>query len=103
MVQSDRVVRWDGRGSLCRRKLATLILRAACFGCASAAHARLLLCSWAPIVQSNENISPHVLRRVAKELAELVNDPPEGIKIHVNDDDITDIQASISGPGASRI
>eukprot|EP00050_Salpingoeca_kvevrii_P017189 m.62740 g.62740 ORF g.62740 m.62740 type:complete len:196 (-) comp7418_c0_seq1:258-845(-) len=47
---------------------------------------------------SNENISPQVLRRVAKELAELVSNPPEGIKVHVNDDDITDIQASISGP-----
>lgn len=25
--------------------------------------------------------------------------PPEGIKVHMNDEDITDIQATITGPG----
>jgi len=30
---------------------------------------------------------------------DLVNDPPEGIKVNVNDEDITDIQAYIEGPG----
>jgi hypothetical protein len=30
---------------------------------------------------------------------DLVNDPPEGIKVNMNDEDITDIQAYIEGPG----
>jgi len=47
---------------------------------------------------TNENISPQVIKRVAKEVMKLVKDSPEGIKIHVNDDDITDIQATITGP-----
>ena len=46
-----------------------------------------------------ENFSPQVIRQVARELAELCNDPPEGIKVFMNDDDITDIQAQIEGPG----
>ena len=29
----------------------------------------------------------------------LAEDPPEGIKVFVNEDDITDIQATIEGPG----
>ena len=36
---------------------------------------------------------------MAKEIADLCNDPPEGIKIFPNDEDITDIQAQIEGPG----
>jgi ubiquitin-conjugating enzyme E2 S len=46
-----------------------------------------------------ENLSPQIIRRVSKELQELLTEPPEGIKISVNDDDITDIQAYIEGPG----
>ena len=36
---------------------------------------------------------------MAKELQQLQKDPPEGIKIIVNDSDLTDIQALIEGPG----
>jgi ubiquitin-conjugating enzyme E2 S len=36
---------------------------------------------------------------VVKEMNDLVNDPPEGIKVSINDEDITDIQAYIEGPG----
>ena len=46
-----------------------------------------------------ENFSPHIIRLVAKEIAELKKEPPEGIKIHINDEDVTDIQATIEGPG----
>eukprot|EP00043_Microstomoeca_roanoka_P002353 m.37809 g.37809 ORF g.37809 m.37809 type:complete len:204 (+) comp11432_c1_seq1:349-960(+) len=46
----------------------------------------------------NENISPLVLRRVTKEIAKLTKTPPEGIKVHINEADITDIQATIVGP-----
>ena len=41
------------------------------------------------------------MRRIAKELAALSNDAPEGITIHVNEADMTDVQATIIGPGGS--
>ena len=46
-----------------------------------------------------ENVSPQVIRRVTKEVMELAESPPEGIKVFVNEEDITDIQATIIGPG----
>ena len=46
-----------------------------------------------------ENVSPQVIRRVTKEVLELAESPPEGIKVFVNEEDITDIQATITGPG----
>ncbi|XP_029176483.1 ubiquitin-conjugating enzyme E2 S isoform X2 [Nylanderia fulva] len=53
----------------------------------------------AAAVSSNvENLSPQIIRRVAKEMAELAAQPPEGIRVISNDDDITDIQAVIEGP-----
>ncbi|XP_065065732.1 ubiquitin-conjugating enzyme E2 S-like [Rhopilema esculentum] len=48
-----------------------------------------------------ENISPHALKQVAKELQKLQKDPPEGIKVIVNDSDLTDIQALIEGPAGT--
>lgn len=45
-----------------------------------------------------ENVSPQVIRQVAKELSDLAADPPEGIKVFPNEEDITDIQATIDGP-----
>jgi len=48
-----------------------------------------------------ENLSPQIIRQVAKELHELASDPPEGIKVYINDEDITDIQASIEGPAGT--
>lgn len=50
-------------------------------------------------LQSNvENFSPQIIRQVAKELSGLVSDPPEGIKVFPNEDDITEIHATIEGP-----
>lgn len=46
-----------------------------------------------------ENVSPQILRQVTKELMDLQKDPPEGIKVTINEDDITDIQAAVDGPG----
>lgn len=46
-----------------------------------------------------ENLSPQCIRQVAKELQDLVKTPPEGIKVNLNEQDITDIQALIEGPG----
>lgn len=47
---------------------------------------------------AQENIAPQTLRRLSKEVGKLVSTPPEDIKIHVNEEDITDIQATITGP-----
>ncbi|VDI62761.1 ubiquitin-conjugating enzyme E2 S-like isoform X2 [Mytilus galloprovincialis] len=52
-------------------------------------------------VSNVENLSPQVIRSLAKEIADLCNDPPEGIKIFPNDEDITDIQAHIEGPAGT--
>ncbi|KAJ8037886.1 Ubiquitin-conjugating enzyme E2 S [Holothuria leucospilota] len=48
-----------------------------------------------------ENLSPQVLRQVAKEVAELAKDPLEGVKVYPNDEDITDIQATVEGPAGT--
>ncbi|KAL3876355.1 hypothetical protein ACJMK2_034213 [Sinanodonta woodiana] len=48
-----------------------------------------------------ENLSPQIIRQVAKELSDLARDPPEGIKVFLNEEDITDIQASIEGPAGT--
>ena len=50
-----------------------------------------------------ENLSPQIIRRVVKEMNDLVNEPPEGIKVNINDEDITDIQAYIEGPGSTML
>lgn len=47
-------------------------------------------------------MSPQVVRRVTKEVMELAESPPEGIKVFINDEDITDIQATITGPGKKK-
>jgi len=48
-----------------------------------------------------ENLSPQCIRQVAKELQDLVKNPPEGIKVLFNERDITDIQAFIEGPAGT--
>ncbi|XP_053307453.1 ubiquitin-conjugating enzyme E2 S [Spea bombifrons] len=45
-----------------------------------------------------ENLPPHIIRLVYKEVSTLTSDPPEGIKIFPNEEDITDLQVSIEGP-----
>lgn len=48
-----------------------------------------------------ENLSPQIIRHIAKEVADLTKDPPEGIKVIPNEEDITDIQATIEGPAGT--
>lgn len=48
-----------------------------------------------------ENLSPQIIRQIAKEVASLAKDPPEGIKVYPNEEDITDIQATIEGPAGT--
>ncbi|KAJ3032240.1 hypothetical protein HK097_005359, partial [Rhizophlyctis rosea] len=45
-----------------------------------------------------ENLTPSVMKRLAKELTQLDQAPPEGIQPIVNEDNITDVQAWIAGP-----
>uniref|UniRef100_A0A8C4PX16 Ubiquitin-conjugating enzyme E2S n=1 Tax=Eptatretus burgeri TaxID=7764 RepID=A0A8C4PX16_EPTBU len=49
-------------------------------------------------VSNVENLSPQVLRQVWKEVTELAREPPEGIKVFLNEDDTSDVQATIEGP-----
>lgn len=46
-----------------------------------------------------ENVCPQVLRGVARELRRLAADPPPGVKLLLRDDDLTDVRATIEGPG----
>lgn len=45
-----------------------------------------------------ENLSPQTIRQVIKEMHEISLNSPEGIKVQINDADVTDIQAFIQGP-----
>lgn len=50
-----------------------------------------------------ENLSPQTIRQVIKEMHEISSNSPEGIKVQINDADVTDIQAFIQGPEGMRI
>lgn len=50
---------------------------------------------------TNENLPPNVIKQLAKELKNLDETPPEGIKVGVNDDDFTTIFADIEGPAGT--
>eukprot|EP00027_Filamoeba_sp_ATCC50430_P011406 CAMPEP_0168563966 /NCGR_PEP_ID=MMETSP0413-20121227/12968_1 /TAXON_ID=136452 /ORGANISM="Filamoeba nolandi, Strain NC-AS-23-1" /LENGTH=213 /DNA_ID=CAMNT_0008595555 /DNA_START=35 /DNA_END=676 /DNA_ORIENTATION=- len=50
---------------------------------------------------SNENISPATIRRLMKEISDLLSNPPEGIKLIQNEEDVTDIQSIIDGPAGT--
>ncbi|KAF7098322.1 hypothetical protein CFC21_100071 [Triticum aestivum] len=50
---------------------------------------------------TNENLPPNVIRQLAKELKNLDESPPEGIKVIVNDDDFSTIFADIEGPAGT--
>ena len=53
-----------------------------------------------PFLQAtNENLPPNVIKQLAKELKNLDETPPEGIKVGVNDDNFSVIYADIEGPG----
>ncbi|XP_076620613.1 ubiquitin-conjugating enzyme E2 S isoform X1 [Colletes latitarsis] len=52
-------------------------------------------------ISNVENLSPQIIRRVAKEMSELATQPPEGIRVILNEEDVTDIQATIEGPSGT--
>ncbi|PWA57722.1 ubiquitin-conjugating enzyme/RWD-like protein [Artemisia annua] len=50
---------------------------------------------------TNENLPPNVIKQLARELKNLDETPPEGIKVGVNDDDFSTIYADIDGPAGT--
>lgn len=50
---------------------------------------------------TNENLPPNVIKQLARELKNLDETPPEGIKVGVNDDDFSTIFADIEGPAGT--
>ncbi|CAA2961239.1 ubiquitin-conjugating enzyme E2 22-like [Olea europaea subsp. europaea] len=50
---------------------------------------------------TNENLPPNVIKQLAKELKNLDEAPPEGIKVGVNDDNFSIIYADIDGPAGT--
>ncbi|CAH9068985.1 unnamed protein product [Cuscuta epithymum] len=50
---------------------------------------------------TNENLPPNVIKQLARELKNLDETPPEGIKVVVNDDDFSTIYADIEGPAGT--
>ncbi|KAK7336353.1 hypothetical protein VNO77_16891 [Canavalia gladiata] len=53
------------------------------------------------LMATNENLPPNVIKQLAKELKNLDESPPEGIKVVVNDDDFSTIYADIEGPAGT--
>jgi len=48
-----------------------------------------------------ELMNPSVLKKVSKELADLSQNPPAGIRVYINEQNLADIQAEIDGPEGS--
>uniref|UniRef100_A0A2K5S5J6 Uncharacterized protein n=1 Tax=Cebus imitator TaxID=2715852 RepID=A0A2K5S5J6_CEBIM len=44
-----------------------------------------------------ENLPPHIIHLVYKEVTTLTADPPDGIKVFPNEEDLTDLQVTIEG------
>lgn len=49
-------------------------------------------------MSSRENLNPQALSRIAKEIQKMVADPQAGVRLIVNEGDLTDVQADIDGP-----
>ncbi|KAL8172217.1 hypothetical protein V2J09_024021 [Rumex salicifolius] len=52
-------------------------------------------------IATNENLPPNVIKQLAKELKNLDETPPEGIKVVINNDDFSTIFADIEGPSGT--
>eukprot|EP00118_Oscarella_pearsei_P028329 m.1894 g.1894 ORF g.1894 m.1894 type:complete len:201 (+) comp8012_c0_seq1:80-682(+) len=46
-------------------------------------------------------LASSVVRKVAQEVSELVGKPPEGIQVHPNEENVSDIQATVEGPAGT--
>ena len=54
-----------------------------------------------PLLLQTDSIPASSIRRIAKELNALRSEPPEGIRVVVNEDDISQFTAWVQGPGES--
>ena len=61
------------------------------------AFGRIVQYSWPNLYQS---VPPAVLRRLMRELNELRTNPPDGIRVVVNEDNMLDVTGIVEGPGA---
>eukprot|EP00245_Coleochaete_scutata_P005568 TRINITY_DN19225_c0_g1_i1.p1 TRINITY_DN19225_c0_g1~~TRINITY_DN19225_c0_g1_i1.p1 ORF type:complete len:254 (+),score=62.78 TRINITY_DN19225_c0_g1_i1:474-1235(+) len=52
-------------------------------------------------MQANENLSPKVIKELARELKSLDESPPEGIRVIVNEENLANIHAEIDGPAGT--
>merc|ERR1711998_424778 len=50
---------------------------------------------------SNENVAPNVIKKLLKDIHEFEKDKPEGITLELNEDNIVDIQATMTGPAST--
>tara|TARA_R110002050_G_scaffold238198_2_gene374259 strand:- start:439 stop:738 length:300 start_codon:yes stop_codon:yes gene_type:complete len=50
-------------------------------------------------MSASENLSPAILRKIMKEMQVLSQKPPEGIKVTIPEQNLTEIHAIIEGPG----
>jgi ubiquitin-conjugating enzyme E2 S len=50
-----------------------------------------------------QSVSPTAMRRLMREINELKNNPPEGIRIVTSEDNMLDLTGLIEGPGTSRL
>eukprot|EP00008_Paramoeba_atlantica_P007593 CAMPEP_0201482338 /NCGR_PEP_ID=MMETSP0151_2-20130828/6618_1 /ASSEMBLY_ACC=CAM_ASM_000257 /TAXON_ID=200890 /ORGANISM="Paramoeba atlantica, Strain 621/1 / CCAP 1560/9" /LENGTH=184 /DNA_ID=CAMNT_0047864991 /DNA_START=120 /DNA_END=674 /DNA_ORIENTATION=- len=50
---------------------------------------------------SNENLAPATMRQIMKEIQQLTQKPPEGIKIAMPEQNISEIHATFIGPGGT--
>ena len=46
-----------------------------------------------------QSVTPAVMRRIMRELGELQTNPPEGIRVVSNEDNMLDVTGIIKGPG----
>ena len=45
-----------------------------------------------------ENLSPETVQRIMRQLKDLMTTPAEGIRVKVNEENITDVVAELDGP-----
>ncbi|XP_011620406.1 ubiquitin-conjugating enzyme E2 22 isoform X1 [Amborella trichopoda] len=72
-----------------------------CFQVSILLSSAALKCFDAFVQATNENLPPTVIRELAKELKNLDETPPEGIKVGINDDNFSTIYADIEGPAGT--
>lgn len=48
-----------------------------------------------------ENLSPQTIRQIQKQIQEIITNSLEGIKLQINESDVTDIQAVLQGPAGT--